>query len=76
MTTSGQAVPVSGATEDRRRSRSGRRAPAGKAPLQVLVAEHVIVDAKIEAIRRKTNVSKVVDILIRGWLDGTYRLEQ
>lgn len=59
-----------------RSSRSGPRAPDGKAPLQVLVAEKTIEDAKIEAIRKKTSVSRVVEELLDGWLAGTYRLKE
>lgn len=56
--------------------RSGPRAPEGKAPLQILVAEKTIEEAKVKAIREKTNVSRVVDELLQGWLDGTYELKQ
>ena len=59
-----------------RSSRSGPRAPEGKAPLQVLVAENTIEDAKIRAIRDKTSVSKVVEELLDGWLDGSYTLKE
>jgi len=59
-----------------RKSRSGPRAPAGKAPLQVLVDEQTIDDAKIKAIQKKTRVSRVVEELLQGWLDGTYELKQ
>lgn len=55
--------------------RSGPRAPTGKAPLQILVTETMIDEAKIKAIREKTKVSRVVDELLRGWLDGTYKLK-
>jgi hypothetical protein len=44
--------------------RSGPRAPAGKAPLQILVDEATIEEAKVRAIRRKTNVSRVVEGLL------------
>jgi hypothetical protein len=57
-------------------SRSGPRAPEGKAPLQVLIAEQTIEDAKIEVIRQKTSVSRVVEELLDGWLNGTYKLKQ
>lgn len=57
-----------------RRTRSGPRAPEGKAPLQVLVDEQTIDDAKIKAIKEKTRVSRVVEALLQGWLDGTIRL--
>ncbi len=56
--------------------RSGPRAPAGKAPLQILVAETTIEDAKVKAIRSKTNVSRVVEELLDGWLAGTYKLKE
>ncbi len=60
----------------KRTSRSGPRAPEGKAPLQVLVAEQTIEDAKVKAIRDKTSVSRVVEELLHGWLDGTYKLKE
>lgn len=56
--------------------RSGPRAPAGKAPLQILVNEQTIEEAKVKAIRSKTNVSRVVEELLQGWLDGTYELKE
>ena len=59
-----------------RKSRSGPRAPEGKAPLQVLIAEQTIEDAKIRAIREKTSVPGVVEELLQGWLDGTYELKR
>jgi hypothetical protein len=59
-----------------RSSRSGPRAPEGKAPLQVLVAEKTIEDTKIKAIRDKTSVSRVVEELLTGWLNGTYKLKK
>lgn len=55
-----------------RKVRSGPRAPAGKAPLQIVVAEKTIEEAKIKAIREKTKVSRVAEELVDGWLDGTY----
>lgn len=48
--------------------------PEGKAPLQVLINEQTIEDAKIRAIREKTKVSGVVEELLQGWLDGTIKL--
>jgi hypothetical protein len=63
-------------TPARPASRSGPRAPAGKAPLQILVAEKTIEDAKIKAIREKRSVSGVIEELLDGWLDGTYKLKQ
>lgn len=56
--------------------RSGPRAPAGKAPLQILVDEKTIEEAKIKAIREKTKVSRVVEELLQGWLNGTYKLKE
>jgi hypothetical protein len=44
--------------------------------LQVLVNEQTIEEAKIRAIREKTSVSAVVEELLQGWLDGTYKLKQ
>jgi hypothetical protein len=58
-----------------RSSRSGPRAPDGKVPLQVLVAEKTVEEAKIMAIRNKTSVSRVVEELLDGWLAGTYKLK-
>ncbi|WP_247783886.1 hypothetical protein [Bradyrhizobium sp. 170] len=58
------------------RVRSGPRAPEGKAPLQVLVAEKTIEDAKVRVIREKTSVSAVVEELLQGWLDGIYELKR
>jgi hypothetical protein len=55
---------------------SGQRAPAGKAPLQILIAEKTIEEAKVRAIRSKTNVSRVVEELLGGWLHGTYKLKE
>ena len=59
-----------------RKSRSGPRAPAGKAALQVLVDEQTIEEAKIKAIRDKTKVSRVVEELLQGWLDGSFKLKE
>lgn len=59
-----------------RKSRSGPRAPEGKAALQVLIDKDMIDEAKIKAIRDKTNVSRVVEELLRGWLAGSYKLKQ
>ena len=42
----------------------------------LLVAETTIEEAKIKAIRDKTNVSRVVEALLDGWLDGTYKLKE
>lgn len=57
-----------------RKSRSGPRAPEGKAPLQILVKEKTIEGAKLRVIREKTSVSAVVEALLQGWLDGTIKL--
>jgi hypothetical protein len=57
-------------------SRSGPRAPAGKRPLQVLVDEETIDEAKIKAIRDKTKISAVIEELLDGWLSGLYKLKQ
>ncbi|MET4370796.1 hypothetical protein ABIA99_003490 [Bradyrhizobium sp. LB12.1] len=57
------------------KTRSGPRAPEGKRPLTVLLSEVVIQEAKIAAIRERTNVSQITDKLLRGWLDGTYKLK-
>lgn len=61
---------------DERRTRSGPRAPEGKVPLQVLVAEQTVEDAKIEAIKLRTSVSRVVEELLQGWLAGVYKLHR
>jgi hypothetical protein len=58
------------------KSRSGPRAPADKRPLTVIIKETAIERAKIEAIRQKTNVSRAAEELLKGWLDGTYKLKQ
>jgi hypothetical protein len=44
--------------------------------LQILVAEDTIEDARVKAIRSKTNVSRVVEELLQGWLEGTYKLKE
>jgi hypothetical protein len=36
----------------------------------------VIEEAKIAAIRDKTNVSRVAEELLRGWLSGLYKLKR
>lgn len=56
-------------------SRSGPRAPAGKKPLTAIIDEDVIKEAKIEAIRQGTNLSRVTQELLQGWLAGTFRLK-
>jgi hypothetical protein len=38
--------------------------------LTVIIDETLIEDAKIAAIRDRTNVSRVADELVRGWLSG------
>ena len=55
---------------------SGPRAPAGKHALTVIISEKTIEEAKIKAIREKTNVSQVVAELLDGWLSGLYKLKQ
>jgi hypothetical protein len=57
-------------------SRSGPRAPVGKKPLTAIIDEEVIKEAKIEAIRQRTNLSRVTQELLKGWLAGTYKLKQ
>ena len=59
-----------------RKSRSGPRAPDGKAPLQIIIKEQTIEDAKIAVIRKKTSVSKVVEGLLDGWLSGKFEIEE
>lgn len=59
-----------------RKSRSGPRAPEGKAALQVLIDADMIDKAKIKAIMDKTKVSWVVEELLQGWLDGIYKLKR
>jgi hypothetical protein len=58
------------------KSRSGPRAPAGKRPLMVVMDEDVVKKAKIKAIEDDTNVSRVAEELLRGWLSGLYKLKQ
>ncbi|WP_271576662.1 hypothetical protein [Bradyrhizobium sp. CCBAU 11361] len=41
-----------------------------------MIDEHTIDEAKIKAIRNKTKVSRVVEELLQGWLDGTYELKE
>ncbi len=57
-----------------RKSRSGPRAPDGKAPLQVLIDEQIIEDTKIMAIRKKTSASRVIESLLAGWLSGKIKI--
>jgi hypothetical protein len=47
----------------------------GRTPLQILVDERTIEEAKMQVIRQKTSASKVVEGLLQGWLDGTYELD-
>jgi len=54
---------------------SGPRAPEGKHALTVIIDEEVIKKAKIKAIEDDTNVSRVADELLRGWLSGEYKLK-
>ncbi len=58
------------------KSRSGPRAPAGKRPLTTIIDETVVEEAKVKAIRGKTNLSRVTEELLQGWLAGTYKLKQ
>jgi hypothetical protein len=44
--------------------------------LTVIIDEEVIKKAKIKAIEDDTNVSRVADELLRGWLSGDYKLKQ
>jgi hypothetical protein len=57
-------------------SRSGPRAPAGKRPLTAIIDETVIEEAKIKAIREKTNLSRVTQELLQGWLSGVFKLKK
>jgi hypothetical protein len=57
-------------------SRSGPRAPKGTSPLQVIIPDKTIEEAKVKAIREKTNVSRVTAELLDGWLAGLYRLKK
>jgi len=41
-----------------------------------LIKDAKIEDAKIEAIRAETNVSRVAEYLLRGWLSGRYELQR
>ena len=43
--------------------------------MQILVAETTIEEAKVRAIRSKTNVSRMVEELLQGWLDGAHKLK-
>jgi hypothetical protein len=52
------------------KSRSGRRSPAGKKPLMVIIDEDLIKAAKIAAIEDGRNVSGIVQELLEGWLAG------
>jgi len=36
----------------------------------------VIEDAKLEAIRQKTNVPRVAEELLQGWLSGQNKLQR
>lgn len=54
---------------------SGPRAPAGKHALTVIIDESLIKRAKIAAIENSTNVSKVAEELLQGWLSGLYKLK-
>ena len=54
---------------------SGPRAPAGKHALTVIISEKTIEEAKVQAIRDRTNVSRVAEELLNGWLSGIYKLK-
>jgi hypothetical protein len=54
---------------------SGPRAPAGKHALTVIISEKTIEEAKVKAIRDRTNVSRVAEELLDGWLSGLYKLK-
>jgi hypothetical protein len=57
-------------------SRTARRA-IGEPPQNVVelaADEQTIDDSKIKAIKEKTRVSRVVEALLQGWLDGTIKL--
>jgi hypothetical protein len=41
----------------------------------VIIDEKVIDEAKIQAIRDKTSVSRVTEELLKGWLSGLYGLK-
>jgi hypothetical protein len=60
----------------KRTSRSGPRAADGKAPLQIIISEKTIEEAKIRVIREKTSVSRVTEELLDGWLSGDYKLKE
>lgn len=46
------------------------------AALTVIIKEKVVKDAKIKAIREKTNVSRVTEELLLGWLSGDCELKK
>ncbi|MGM4963004.1 hypothetical protein AB7714_05820 [Tardiphaga sp. 1201_B9_N1_1] len=41
-----------------------------------IIKEKVVEDAKIKAIRENTNVSRVTEELLLGWLSGDYELKK
>jgi hypothetical protein len=41
-----------------------------------VIDETLIAEAKIKGIRERTNLSRVTQELLQGWLAGTYKLEQ
>jgi hypothetical protein len=55
---------------------SGPRAPAGKHALTVIIDENLIKRAKIAAIENSTNVSRVTEELLDGWLSGAFKLRR
>lgn len=56
--------------------RSGPRAPAGKKPLTTIIDEEVIKEAKIQVIRRGTNLSRVTQELLQAWVAGAYKVKE
>ncbi|ABE62890.1 hypothetical protein Nham_2093 [Nitrobacter hamburgensis X14] len=44
--------------------------------MTAIIDEEVIKEAKIEAIRQGTNLSRVTQDLLQGWLSGIYKLKQ
>ena len=44
--------------------------------MTVIISEKTIEEAKVKAIRDRTNVSRVAEELLDGWLSGLYELKQ
>ncbi|WP_441280446.1 hypothetical protein [Tardiphaga sp. 862_B3_N1_1] len=44
--------------------------------MTVIIKEKVVEEAKIKAIREKTNVSRVTEELLLGWLSGDCELKK